>query len=192
VTPGRKETLVTLVAAAALLALAALAPRGPTAPEPAPAVEVAPAPASEGGEAAPDAQPDAPSSPRLAPPAAGKENASAAVPVVPLDRLLTLRRTAPSDLRLGADGETTSPPRAAPLRPGAGDFLRLGHRSQDLGPAGPRDTRLGQTDLSVGVPLDDAKSVRVRGGVRVDTRVESDKGVTDVDTAPTVGVEVHF
>jgi len=74
--------------------------------------------------------------------------------------------------------------------PGARSPIEVRHRSQEVGPMGPDRRTVGDAEVGVSVPVDDA--VSVKGGVRVDYDQDPKKERTQIDSTPTVGVEVRF
>jgi hypothetical protein len=81
-----------------------------------------------------------------------------------------------------------------PKPPGAldrlGQSIRLERRSEQIGPAGPRQGTVFETEAGVRIPVD--KTVSIEGGVRVDSREEPGAKQPDRRSAPRVGVEVRF
>jgi hypothetical protein len=111
----------------------------------------------------------------------------------PLDILLkqpewTEPRESPIDLSRGA------PDPAASSDPGLLDrwreHVRLERHSEDVGPAGPRQGKVSETEAALRIPVDE--SVSLEGGVRVDSR--EDPGLEEPvrRSTPRVGVEVKF
>jgi hypothetical protein len=145
--------------------------------EPEPAAQSIPEPAAE-SVLEPAAQPS-PEPPRASQPA---------LDPVPLEKLLghkpEYRRPEPV-LVLEAPEEPT--PGAAP---GAPSPVQVRHRSQEIGPMGPDRRKVGDAEVGVSVPVDD--SVRLKGGVRVDYDQDPKKERTQIESTPTVGVEVRF
>jgi hypothetical protein len=81
-----------------------------------------------------------------------------------------------------------------PKPPGAldrlGQSIRLERRSEAIGPAGPRQGTVFETEAGLRIPVD--KAVSIEGGVRVDSREEPGAKEPDRRSAPRVGVEVRF
>ncbi len=70
------------------------------------------------------------------------------------------------------------------------DRVRLQRRSDAIGPAGPRQGTVSETDAGLSVPLDD--SVSLEGGIRVDQRDEPGAAEPERKSTPRVGVKVRF
>jgi len=115
---------------------------------------------------------------------------------VPLESLMRAPRASGRSLEPPLDlrglREPSSPPVIAP--PTALDRwrgrVRLNRRSEAIGPAGPRQGTLSETEAGLRVPLDD--SVSLEGGVRVDQREEPGVEAPERKSSPRVGVEVRF
>jgi hypothetical protein len=71
-----------------------------------------------------------------------------------------------------------------------GQSIRLERREEAIGPAGPRQGSVFETEAAVRIPVD--KSVAIEGGVRVDSREEPGAKEPDRRPTPRVGVEVRF
>jgi hypothetical protein len=176
-------------------------PRAAAEPPPAPveeslpAVPVQPAPESA-APAAPSRSADAPAV-CDAGAGAGETAASAASEEhVPLESLLRAPY-APGPppeppLDLGslryepAAPESASPSAIDRLK----DRVRLQRRIDAIGPAGPRQGTVSETDAGLSVPLDD--SVSLEGGIRVDQRDEPGAEEPERKSTPRVGVKVRF
>jgi len=114
----------------------------------------------------------------------------------PLDALLRaphLPRTEPSTVDLDLS-PTSAEARPAPKPPGALDQLgrriRLEQRKDAIGPAGPRQGTLYETEAGLRIPVD--QSISLEGGVRVNSRDEPGAKQPDRRSTPRVGVEVRF
>ena len=97
----------------------------------------------------------------------------------------------PGSVALGA-ADPDAP--VVPKPPGAidrlGQSIRLERRAEAIGPAGPRQGTVFETEAGVRIPVD--KSVSIEGGVRVDSREEPGAEEPDRRSTPRVGVEVRF
>ncbi len=112
----------------------------------------------------------------------------------PLDVLLRaphLPRAAPSTVDLGSPAAAAA---TLPKPPGAidrlGQSIRLERRSEAIGPAGPRQGALYETEAGLRIPVD--QSISLEGGVRVDSREEPGAKEPDRRSTPRLGVEVRF
>ena len=70
------------------------------------------------------------------------------------------------------------------------DRVRVEQHSEPIGPSGPRQGTVSQTDAGLRIPVDE--SVSLEGGVRVDQRAEPDLERPQRTSMPRVGVEVKF
>jgi hypothetical protein len=112
-----------------------------------------------------------------------------------LDALLRARyeRSAESSsVDLGSTEPITAP--TAPKPPRAldrlGNSIRLERRGEAIGPAGPRQGTVWETEAGLRIPVDD--SVSLEGGVRLDSREEPGAKPQPARKTPRVGVEVRF
>lgn len=97
----------------------------------------------------------------------------------------------PLDLRVFRE-ESVAP--RVPASPGAldrwKDRVRVKRRSDAIGPAGPRQGTVYETEAGLRFPLDD--SLSLEGGVRVDQRDKPGVEEPDRKSTPRVGVEMRF
>ena len=135
--------------------------------------------------------------PKIPPqPSAERSTTTAAEPEHPsLDVLLRPRYEQPTQPRtfgLGRAEPVMAP--TAPKPPRAldrlGDSIRLERRSEAIGPAGPRQGTVWETEAGLRIPVD--KSVSLEGGVRLDSREEPGAKPQPSRKTPKVGVEVRF
>ena len=113
-----------------------------------------------------------------------------------LDILLKQPPAAPPERPSTIDLSRGSPDPAAS---GAGDpgtlerwkeHVRLERRTEQIGPAGPRQGTVSETEAALKIPVDE--SVSLEGGVRVDSREEPSAKEPVRRSTPRVGVEVKF
>jgi len=115
---------------------------------------------------------------------------------VPLEVLLQTPSALGPPQRAPLDLESLryEPLPATPTSPSALDEwksrLRLESRSEPIGPAGPRQGTVSETDAKLRVPLDG--SVSLEGGIRLDQRDEPGADEPERKSTPRVGVEVRF
>jgi hypothetical protein len=130
-------------------------------------------------------------------PTRGVKTQTAAPPAVAhpsLDALLRApypQPAAPSTVDIAPPAPDAPP---VPKPPGAldrlGQSIRLERRSEAIGPAGPRQGAVFETEAGLRIPVDEA--VSIEGGVRVDSREEPGLKEPDRRSTPRVGVEVRF
>ena len=109
--------------------------------------------------------------------------------LVPLEKLLdwqTEYRPEPAGLRLEPPDDPTQDSSTS----GIGAKVRIRHHSEEIGPKGPDRREVGDAEVGVAVPVNE--SVSVKGGVRVEYDRDPNTRRTEVDSMPTVGVEVQF
>lgn len=128
------------------------------------------------------------------PPSASTTTASAEPEHLPLDALLRSRYERPAE---SSTVDLTAEPVTAPTTPKPpraldrlGDSIRLERRSEAIGPAGPRQGTVWETEAGLRIPVD--KSVSLEGGVRLDSREEPGAKPQPSRKTPKVGVEVRF
>jgi hypothetical protein len=102
------------------------------------------------------------------------------------------RSTESSSVDLGSMEPITAPTAPKPPRTldRLGDSIRLERRGEAIGPAGPRQGTLWETEAGLKIPVD--KSVSLEGGVRMDSREEPGAKPQPARKTPRVGVEVRF
>jgi hypothetical protein len=156
----------------------------PAAPRPAAAAEP-----EAGLEVAPGAKRVAPAKPPLSaapPPQPPPED-----PYPSLDQLLQLPAPAPSGPQsvewAGEREAVESGGSQAPAR----RRVRVEYSRENLTEDVPMQPERRRTDVGVSVRVDETDRLRVRGGVRVEEREETDEE-READRTPTVGVEVRF
>jgi hypothetical protein len=183
--------------AGGVLAIWLGAPRQEPAPPPVPApiADVPPAPGEEPAPAPVGAPPppEPPSEPEPAPRAAARPRAPVALPepppppLVTLDELLRLPPPAPPSEPESLDVADEDAAEGEKERERSGRF-RVDYSRETLLRDVPTQPERRRTDLGVSVRVDEEDRLRLRGGVRV----ESKEGEEERESAPSVGVEVRF
>jgi hypothetical protein len=120
---------------------------------------------------------------------APREPAESHVPLEVLLRTPQGSSPPPAPDRLG------QPAASAPgASPGALDWwkqrVHVEQRSDPIGPAGPRQGSVTQTEAGLRIPIDDSASIE--GGVRVDQRDQPGLEQPERSSSPRVGVKVEF
>jgi hypothetical protein len=114
----------------------------------------------------------------------------------PLEILLKQPPSAPPepsstiDLSPDAPDPVSSASRDRGALDGLKDRVRLERRTDTIGPAGPRQGTVSETEAALKIPVDE--SVSLEGGVRVDSREEPSAKEPVRRSTPQVGVEVRF
>jgi hypothetical protein len=173
--------LATALAKGALASWLAPPPHPAPPPAPAPLAEVEPAPAPV--SAPPPAEPLEPAALPRAPVALPEP--PPAEPLVTLDDLLRLPPAAPSPERLDLADDDAPAPGAERDRTGR---IRVDYSRETLLRDVPTQPERRRTDLGVSVRVGEEDRLRLRGGVRV----ESKEGEEEREASPSVGVEVRF
>lgn len=161
---------------AALEAPSAAPPPAPVAAEPPPGLEVAP-----GAKRLAPAKP-----PVSAQPASSREH-----PYPSLDQLLQLPPPAPSGPQSVEWAGEREAVEAGGSQAPARRRVRLDYSRENLTEDVPMQPERRRTDVGVSVRVDESDRLRVRGGVRVEEREQTEEE-REAERTPTVGVEVRF